>query len=82
MAVEQKTFAASCATPPPDRVDAVARNRGQRRVKAERLNLAHHETGQLALALGLRIALVLHHMGEEIEAGARVEARQQGFGAH
>lgn len=56
MAVEQKTFAASCATSPPDRVDAAARNRGQRRVKAKRLNLAHHETGQLAFALGLRIA--------------------------
>lgn len=71
MAFEQKTFAASCATPPPDRDDAAARNWGQRRVKAERLNLAHHETGQLALALGLRIAFALHHMGEEIEAGAR-----------
>lgn len=82
VAVEQQALAPARAAPAADGVDAVARHWRQRSVQAQGTHLVSHERRQCALAVGLAIAFVLHHAGQEFEAGGLVNRRQKLFGGH
>ena len=82
MAVEHQALGAAGAAQPADCVDALARNRRQLDLEAQRLHLLRHPRRQHALALGLAVALVLHHPAQEFQAEFGVDTVEQLLRVH
>ena len=73
MAIEQQAPSPARAAPTADRVDPIARHRRQLRLESQAAKLLAHELDQDALAVRLAVALVLHHLRQQREAGGLVD---------